>query len=534
MSFGRAGALPQYATRRIVSVSDERGTGSDMSSAEEYDVAIVGCGPVGEVLSIVLAQQGVRTVAIEREPGIFSTPRAVAMDDEVMRVHQSLGVAEQLGAVVSRMIGAQFFNESGQLLMGGELREDTDQGWGEAYLFHQPQVEEILHSRMMELGAEVRYGIEVTAIDQGPGEVRLSCRAIDTGERSAVTARYVVGCDGASSFTRGAIGSTWEHLAPSQRWLCVDVLEQRDLALPEVLVGYCWPSRPHLYVPKGHGRHRWEFMLLEDEESELLASSEGVWSLLGRYVSPEDVLLERTAVYNFRSLLATPWRRGRVLLAGDAAHLQPPLHGQGLCSGIRDAVNLGWKLAAVIHGRAREDLLETYEPERRAHAAAWIRIATEISEMMNTLDPEVAARRDAHMLANPQPAGTPTPPLGPGLHGDASVEGPTAVRSAQGVLADGTRLDDLTGWRFLVAADDDLLADLDEGDRAMLGHDEMFHVFSGPRDEVRRLLEQHGSHRALVVRPDRYVLGVADDAAGLHRVLSRWGAYATAGVPTTG
>ena len=118
-----------------------------MSSAEEYDVAIVGCGPVGEVLSIVLAQQGVRTVAIEREPGIFSTPRAVAMDDEVMRVHQSLGVAEQLGAVVSRMIGAQFFNESGQLLMGGELREDTDQGWGEAYLFHQPQVEEILHSR---------------------------------------------------------------------------------------------------------------------------------------------------------------------------------------------------------------------------------------------------------------------------------------------------------------------------------------------------------------------------------------------------
>jgi 3-(3-hydroxy-phenyl)propionate hydroxylase len=272
-------------------------------------------------------------------------------------------------------------------------------------------------------------------------------------------------------------------------------------------------------------------MLLEGDDPERLASSEGVWELLDRYASPEDVELERTAVYNFRSLVAAPWRRGRVFLAGDAAHLQPPMHGQGLCSGVRDAVNLGWKLAAVIHGRAREELLDTYEPERRAHAAAWIKIATDISEMMNTLDPEIAARRDEHMLAHPTPPRTPTPPLGPGIHGDGDVEPPTAIRAAQGMLADGTRLDDLTGWRFLVAADPEILAGLPEADRALLEDEAVVHVFSEPLDEVGRLLERHGSHRALVVRPDRYVLGVADDAAGLHAVLARWRAFAMAEAP---
>lgn len=503
-----------------------------MSAHHEYDVAIIGCGPVGEILSIVLSQHGVRSVAIEREPGIYSTPRAVALDDEVMRIYQNLGVADEMSKVVSRMVAANFINEAGQLLMGGETGDRSNQGWGEVYLFHQPHVEEILHARMIELGAEVRYGTEVTAIEQDGDSVRLSCRAVDTQEPSAVTARYAIGCDGGTSFTRHAIGSTWDRLAPSQRWLCVDVLEKRDLALGNALVGYCWTSRPHLYVPKGHGRHRWEFMLLEDDDPNRLASSEGVWELLDRYVAPDDVELERTAVYNFRSLVAAPWRRGRVFLAGDAAHLQPPMHGQGLCSGVRDAVNLGWKLAAVIHGRAREELLDTYEPERRAHAAAWIKIATEISEMMNTLDPEVAARRDEYMLAHPTPAeGTPTPPLGPGMHGDGEVEPPTAIRAAQAMLADGTRLDDVTGWRFLVAADPEILAELPEADRVFLEDEGLVHVFSEPREEVRQLLEQHGSHRALVVRPDRYVLGVADDAAGLHEVFGRWRAFAAAEVP---
>jgi len=502
-----------------------------MSRREQYDVAIVGCGPVGEILSIVLAQHGVRSLALERERGIFSTPRAVAMDDEVMRIYQNLGVAVQMSSVVSPMERVQFFNEAGELLMDNALGEHSDQGWGEVYLFHQPHMEEILHARMVELGAEVRYATEVTAIEEAADEVRVICRGIDTQEESTVSARYVVGCDGATSFTRHAIGSTWERLAASERWLCVDVLETRDLGLPRGFVAYCWPSRPHIYVPKGHGRHRWEFMLLEDDDAERLASSEGVWDLLDRYVSPGDVELERTAVYNFRSLVAKSWRRDRLFLAGDAAHLQPPMHGQGLCSGIRDAVNLGWKLAAVIHGRAHEALLDTYPPERRGHAAAWIHIATEMSKTINTLDPEVAARRDEHLRAQPPEGGTPTPPLGPGMHGDAA-EPPTAFRSAQGVLADGTRLDDVTRWRFLVAAGDDLLAALPTADRALLEDEELVHVFTEPDDELRRLLEQHGSHRAVVVRPDRYVLGVADDAPGLHEVLDRWRAFAAAGAPT--
>src|SRR3954447_23230598 len=147
---------------------------------ETYDVAIVGCGPVGEELSIVLAQHGVRRIAIERETGIFSTPRAVALDDEVMRIYQGLGLAEAMSAVVSLMERVQFINEAGELLLDTELHEHSDQGWGETYLFHQPHLESVLHESMSRLGAEVRYGTEVTAIEERVDDVRLSCRAVDT------------------------------------------------------------------------------------------------------------------------------------------------------------------------------------------------------------------------------------------------------------------------------------------------------------------------------------------------------------------
>jgi 3-(3-hydroxy-phenyl)propionate hydroxylase len=468
----------------------------------------------------------VRSVAIERESGIYGIPRAAGMDSEIMRVYQNLGLAEQILSVLGVMERWQILNEAGEMLLDEEIAQRTDQGWAEMYVFHQPQIEEILHARLVQLGAEVRYSTEVTAIEEGADDVRVRCRSVDTHEQSTATAGYVVGCDGGMSFTRSAIGSRLEQLASSESWLCVDAIEKRDLEQVPGSVFYCWTSRPHIYVNKFHGRHRWEFMLLEGEDAERMQSSEVVWALLDRFVSPEDVQFERTAVYSFRSLLATSWRRGRVFLAGDAAHLQPPLYGQGLCSGIRDAANLGWKLAAVINGRAREELLDTYESERRAHAAAWIRIATEMSKAVNTLDPEVAARRDEHFRTH-QPESLPTAPLGPGMHGHTEAGHPAATRAAQGALADGTLLDDVTGWRFLVAADRQLLTQLPAADRERLNNDELVQLFTEPSDVLDRLLEQHGSHRALVVRPDRYVLGVADDAIGLHDVLGQWWTFAS-------
>jgi 3-(3-hydroxy-phenyl)propionate hydroxylase len=500
-----------------------------MTDPERYDVAIVGCGPVGRILSIVLAQHGVRSVAIERGSGVYGIPRAVGMDSEIMRVYQNLGLAEQTLPVLGVMERWQIFNDAGATVLDRETTERTDQGWRQMYVFHQPQIEEILHARVVHLGAEVRYSTEVTAIEEGDDDVRVHCRSVDTNEQSTLIARYVVGCDGGTSFTRSAIGSTLEKLGPNQSWLCIDVLEKRELELVPGSVFYCSTSRPHIYINKFHGRHRWEFMLLEGEDAERMQSSEMVWALLDRFVSPEDIEFERTAVYNFRSLLATSWRCGRVFLAGDAAHLQPPMYAQGLCSGIRDAVNLGWKLAAVINGRAREELLDTYESERRAHAAAWIGIATVMSEVVHTLDPEVAALRDEQLRAHP-PEATPAPPLGPGMHGHAEADHPAGTLAAQGVLADGTLLDDVTGWRFLVAADRQLLAQLPEADRERLENDELVHLLTEPSDVLDRLLEQHGSHRALVVRPDRYLLGVADDAAGLHDVLDQWWTFASGGV----
>ena len=228
--------------------------------------------------------------------------------------------------------------------------------------------------------------------------------------------------------------------------------------------------------------------------------------LVSRWVRPEDVELERAVVYTFHSLLADRWRDRRVLLAGDAVHLQPPFQGQGLCSGIRDAGNLWWKLGLVLDGDADEALLDTYQSEREPHAKAWIVEATAVGAIVQTTDPEVARERDARLLAGDRGALRPIAPrIGPGLQPEAPP--PAGTLSVQPRLPDGTLLDDAAGDRFVVAAEPELLDGLDAG---------AAYVLADPAP----LLEAHGG-RAVVVRPDRYLLGVAETRDELAALLER-------------
>jgi 3-(3-hydroxy-phenyl)propionate hydroxylase len=498
--------------------------------ADDFDVAIVGCGPVGATLAIALGQHGVSAVAIERETSIHHLPRAVCFDGEILRMYQSLDLADGIADVSVPMRGFRYENEAGDALLDWDLPYDRTgaQGWGDTHMFHQPDVEAQLRQRMAQLdGIELWDGHEVEALEQDADGVCVTVRALPDGAERTINAKYAVGCDGASSFVRKAMGSTYEQLGPEQDWLVVDGIQLRELDhLPEAMTGYCWPSRPHIYVPMAFPRIRWELMVLPDDDRSVIGTVEGGYGLIERFVSREDVRLERAAIYTFRSLLADHWRHGRVFIAGDAAHLQPPLRAQGLCSGVRDTINLSWKLAAVLRGEADDRLLDTYESERRAHARAWIEIATELSNVINTTDPNVAAGRDAHMLANPMPYRNETPPLGPGLHGDAPP--PAGLISEQAVLDDGSRLDDETGWRFLVAMTPDVDAGLSADARATLADERWFHVLEPGSDVATDLLARLGADGALVVRPDRYVLGVPEDATGLEDLLARWASFTTA------
>src|SRR3954470_6611995 len=510
--------------------ADRRSPRGEMMD-HDVDVAIVGCGPVGATLAIALGQQGVRVLAIERETSIYHLARAVCFDGEILRMYQTLGLADGIAGVSTPMRGFRYENEQGERLIDWELPYDSTgaQGWGDTHMFHQPDVEGVLRATMDGLAdVELLDGHEVEAIEQDEAGVTLAVRDVASGATRSITAAYAVGCDGGGSFVRRALGVEFETLGPAQDWMVVDTIKQSELDLPDALVGYCWPSRPHLWVPINETRARWEFMVLPDDDREVIGTPEGAFDLIERFAGPGDVAIERAAIYKFLSLLAQRWRVGRVFLAGDAAHMQPPLRAQGLCSGVRDTINLSWKLAAVLHGEADDALLDTYETERRAHARAWIEIATELSNVINTTNPEVAAGRDAHMLANPMPYRNETPPLGPGLHGEAAP--PSGMLSEQAVLADGTRLDDQTGWRFLVAMTPEVDAALDAATREALGNERWFHVLEPGSDLSDELLARHGAQGALVVRPDRYVLGVADDAAGLDALVARWTAHLTQSV----
>jgi 3-(3-hydroxy-phenyl)propionate hydroxylase len=354
---------------------------------DSFDVAVVGLGPTGAVCSALLGGLGVKTIAIEREQAVYDKPRALALDHEVMRVFEDIGVADAVKPHTAPFTPSEYYGVDGQLIKRlGALPPPWPLGWPPSMVFNQPAVDALLRDRAAAV-AEVAYS-ELEKLVQKKDVVELQLR-----DRT-VTAKYVVGCDGASSTVRSALGIEYEDLEFDQSWLVVDLLvSPRGLEkLPKVSVQYCEPQRPSTYLIGVGAHRRWELMLNENEEPD-------AWQLLARWITPDDAQLWRAAAYRFHALVAREWRRGRVFLAGDAAHQQPPFTGQGMCQGIRDAANLSWKLHYVLAGKAKERLLETYEAERRAHAKRLIAVVKDIGAVICERNVEKARARDRFHLA---------------------------------------------------------------------------------------------------------------------------------------
>lgn len=483
-----------------------------------YDVAIVGYGPTGAVLANFLGAAGLRVAVFEREAGILDLPRAVAFDGEVMRVFQALGLAERLAPVVRPSAGMRYLSARGETLVVREAaRGEGPQGWAIHNLFHQPALEQALRegvARHPEVDVFSRHDVRSVA-DGGAGA---TLEVEDLAQRTVrtVSAAWVVGCDGARSLVRRAIGADHEDLGLHQPWLVVDFVLERDVDLPLTTVQYCEPARPTTYVNVVGNRRRWEIMLMPGDDPETIAAPASTWRLVSRWLKPGDARLERSAVYTFHSLIAQRWRAGRLLIAGDAAHQTPPFLGQGMCAGIRDAANLAWKLALVVRGVAPERLLDSYESERLPHVREFIALAVRMGGIIQTTDPAVAAERDRRLAAGgaPELLVYPTPQLGPGVRDDAPP--PTGVVFPQPRLDDGRRLDDALGNAFAVLGAADAIAGAapDTHRRwAALG----VVVVDRPGAAVNGWLAEHGA-QALVLRPDRYVMGLARTAADLDRL----------------
>ncbi|CAN5604178.1 bifunctional 3-(3-hydroxy-phenyl)propionate/3-hydroxycinnamic acid hydroxylase [soil metagenome] len=363
-----------------------------MADATDVDVVIIGAGPVGLTLANVLGLQGVRTVIAEERDTLIDYPRGVGLDDESLRTFQSIGVVDRvLPHTVPNQI-LRFFDGNRRLL--AEMAPpDARFGWPKRNGFVQPLVDAELLSGLARFEhVAVRWGAPMTSCVEGSDGVTVHLGG-DT-----VTARYVIGCDGGRSATRRLMGVSFDGTTSATRWLVID-LANDPLGHPNSEVG-ADPVRPYASISIAHGIRRFEFMIHADESDELAEDPAFATKLLATFVPhPEKVDVIRRRVYTHHSRIASSFRAGRFLLAGDAAHLMPVWQGQGYNSGIRDAANLGWKLSAVINGQAQDSLLDSYDVERRKHARAMIDLSTMVGRVISPTNRHVAAVRDGVIRA---------------------------------------------------------------------------------------------------------------------------------------
>lgn len=361
-------------------------------------VVVVGAGPTGLTAALLLAAHGVASTVVDRHPDAWPRPRAVHLDDESVRILQRIGLAEGFAAVSRPAAGLRLLDA--RLRPFAVFRRDGPgpHGHPASNLFDQPDLDALLR-RAAERDPLVtlRPGAEVTDLAwPGDDPVRLVLRDPATGATDERDASAVLGCDGAESTVRGLIGARLRDLGDAERWLVVDVRCRVPLAGWDGVDQVCDPRRAVTFLRLTGDRYRWEFRLLPGESAPELGRPERLAGLLAPWlgaVAAVDWTVLRAAEYVFRARIADRWRRGRVLLLGDAAHLTPPFVGQGLGAGLRDAHNLAWKLAAVLAGAAGDELLDSYHAERAPHAESTIRTAVRVGRAMTGGPGAVAALR---------------------------------------------------------------------------------------------------------------------------------------------
>ncbi|MGA8125926.1 MAG: bifunctional 3-(3-hydroxy-phenyl)propionate/3-hydroxycinnamic acid hydroxylase [Mycobacterium sp.] len=352
---------------------------------------MVGAGPVGLTLANILGLQGVRTVVVEERDTLIDYPRGVGLDDESLRTFQAIGLVDR---VLPHTVPNQIlrFVDAKRRVLAEMAPPDARFGWPKRNGFVQPLVDaELLKGLDRFEHVEVRWGRPMTSLAVAPGAVTVELGG--DGGSTPLRALYVVGCDGGRSPTRRLMDVSFDGTTSPTRWLVVDIAND-PLGHPNSEVG-ADPQRPYASISIAHGIRRFEFMIHPDETDEQAEDPAFLARMLATFVPHPDRLdVIRHRVYTHHSRIAGGFRRGRLLLAGDAAHLMPVWQGQGYNSGIRDAANLGWKLAAVVNGYAEDALLDSYDVERRKHARAMIDLSTMVGRVISPTNKRVAAARD--------------------------------------------------------------------------------------------------------------------------------------------
>ncbi|MDO6414152.1 bifunctional 3-(3-hydroxy-phenyl)propionate/3-hydroxycinnamic acid hydroxylase [Sphingomonas sp. BIUV-7] len=495
-----------------------------------YDVAIIGCGPVGALAANLLGKAGLATLVVEREAAPFPLPRAVHLDHEMLRLFQSAGVIDRILPDMRDTAGHLHIGaDHGVIRYMGTVGQPRPFGWSNDYFFYQPELEAHLRRALDRFpNVDLRFGSELRGLTQDADGVTLALG--DAADAQSVRARWVIACDGARSAVRKALNVALEDLDFEEPWLVVDAEVDGDVRFPDLTgvpeaadlqhlsVMMCDPRRPATIVP-GRGNHRrWEFMLLPGEDDEAMMQPGVVSALVAPWLAGVPHRITRAATYRFHGLIAERWQVGRVFLAGDAAHQTPPFFGQGMCHGLRDVANLSWKLAMVANGVAAPSILDTYQPERDPHVRAVISAAVAAGRYICMLDTDAAAARDKAMREAARAASHSTaadliPAIGTGIvMGGSAAAGerfiqPWIERDGVPLLLDSATGD---GWRLFAIdtataqAARSRLPTYPVIDASQLGDGGAVAAWLTTRDV-----------RAVLVRPDFYVFGTSDDVGAL-------------------
>jgi 3-(3-hydroxy-phenyl)propionate hydroxylase len=505
-----------------------------------YDVAVIGYGPTGLVAASLLGQAGYRVVVVERWPTMYGLPRLTHIDGETARIVQACGDIDQAMRDSLPLHTYHYVNADGELLL--ELEWKGKQcGYTAHNSIYQPDIEDAIHDRVATLSnVELLRGWEAVFLKQGDDAVTVAIQRTNTakdGSQAAkegqwaeppksFSARYVIGADGANSFVRRTLGIERNDYGHKHRWLNLDSENLSDAAERfKLLTIFCDPARGHMYMPIGDNRTRFEVRLLEGESIEEWEDPARGWQWLQeKYgVGPGDFRFLRNVVYTFQTRMAERWRVGNVLLGGDAAHAMMPYMGQGACSGMRDGINLAWKLDLVLSGRVSPALLDSYEAERRPHAQKIMEMSLFLGQVTNEGDPQKAAARDEAFRTRMMPPMPPFPKVESGVvhrEADGSLLPSTGVPGPQARVRRGDsegRLDDVVGHGFLLVAHEDPTPFLAPEQQAflvqlgcrtvVLSGDE--HVPGGVIEldgEMSGFMEEHGIE-AYIGRPDFTIFG---------------------------